>query len=103
MNKTKALLERQSKVMLPVINKMLLHGDNPIAFSHGKNQWLYDIEGKKYLDFFGGILTVSVGHANEDITNATIEQLKTLQTGASSGAEKLQCFLQPCTDSSGYT
>lgn len=79
MNKTKNLLERQSKVMLPVINKMLLHGDDPIAFSHGKDQWLYDIEGKKYLDFFGGILTVSVGHANEEITNATIEQLKTLQ------------------------
>ena len=79
MNKTKILLERQGKVMLPVINQMLLHGDDPIAFSHGKDQWLYDIEGKKYLDFFGGILTVSVGHANEEITNATIEQLKTLQ------------------------
>ncbi len=79
MNKTKILLERQSKVLLPVINKMLLHGADPIAFSHGKDQWLYDIEGNRYLDFFGGILTVSVGHANEQITNATIEQLKILQ------------------------
>ncbi len=77
--KTHSLLERQSKVMLPVINKMLLHGDHPIAFSHGKDQWLFDVEGNRYLDFFGGILTVSVGHANEAITNATIKQLKTLQ------------------------
>lgn len=77
--KTRKLLERQKKVLLPVMSSMLLHGDNPIAFSHGKDQWLFDVEGNQYLDFFGGILTVSVGHANEEITNATIKQLKTLQ------------------------
>ena len=78
-SKTQALLDRQNKVLCPVMSKMLLHGETPIAFSHGKDQWLFDIEGNQYLDFFGGILTVSVGHANEDITNATIEQLKILQ------------------------
>ena len=79
LTKTQELLARQRKVMLPVVSDMLLHGDNPIAFSHGKDQWLFDIEGNKYLDFFGGILTVSVGHANDEITDATIEQLKKLQ------------------------
>ncbi len=79
MSKTERLLERQQKVLLPVMSKMLLHVNDPIAFSHGKDQWLFDVEGNKYLDFFGGILTVSVGHANEEVTQATIEQLKTLQ------------------------
>ena len=78
-SKTHALLARQNKVLLPVMSQMLLHGDDPIAFSHGKDQWLFDVEGNQYLDFFGGILTVSVGHANEEITNATIQQLKILQ------------------------
>lgn len=79
LSNTQKLLARQTKVLLPVMTKMLLHGDKPIAFSHGKGQWLFDVEGNKYLDFFGGILTVSVGHANKEITDATIEQLKTLQ------------------------
>lgn len=78
-SKTQALLARQKKVLLPVMSQMLLHGENPIAFSHGKDQWLFDVEGNQYLDFFGGILTVSVGHANEEITQATIAQLKNLQ------------------------
>ena len=78
-SKMQDLLDRQSKVLLPIMNKMLLHGDSPIAFSHGKGQHLFDVEGKQYLDFFGGILTVSVGHANKEITDATIAQLKKLQ------------------------
>ncbi len=78
-SKTQALLARQEKYLLPIMSKMLLHGSEPIAMSHGKDQWLFDVEGNKYLDFFGGILTVSVGHANEEVTNATIEQLKKLQ------------------------
>lgn len=34
---------------------------NPILIEKGEKQWLYDNNGKKYLDFFGGIVTVSVG------------------------------------------
>jgi len=47
----------------------------PIAFSYGEGQWLYDLEGKAYLDFFGGILTVSVGHAHPVVTEAIREQV----------------------------
>src|SRR5690606_16688860 len=36
-------------------------------------------EGNRYLDAFGGVLTVSVGHANPDVNAAIIEQTKTLQ------------------------
>ena len=78
-SKTQDLLARQQKVLLPVLSQMLLHGNNPIAFSHGEDQWLFDVEGNKYLDFFGGILTVSVGHANKEVTAATIKQLQKLQ------------------------
>jgi 4-aminobutyrate aminotransferase-like enzyme len=31
-------------------------------------QHLWDLDGNKYLDFFGGIVTISVGHANPRVT-----------------------------------
>jgi alanine-glyoxylate transaminase/(R)-3-amino-2-methylpropionate-pyruvate transaminase len=36
----------------------------PLLIERGKKQWLYDHENKKYLDMFGGIVTVSVGHCH---------------------------------------
>src|SRR2546422_7302186 len=42
-------------------------------------QYVWDLEGKKYLDFFGGILTVSVGHANPKVTGKIKAQMDRLQ------------------------
>lgn len=42
-------------------------------------QYLYDENGKRYLDCFGGIVTVSCGHCHPDIVNAVVEQTKLLQ------------------------
>ncbi|KAJ8975708.1 hypothetical protein NQ317_018982 [Molorchus minor] len=36
----------------------------PLALHQGYKQWLFDINGKRYLDMFGGICTVSVGHCH---------------------------------------
>jgi 4-aminobutyrate aminotransferase len=41
-------------------------------------QYVWDVEGKKYLDFFGGIVTVGVGHANPRVTAATKAQIDKL-------------------------
>jgi 4-aminobutyrate aminotransferase-like enzyme len=46
--------------------------DQPLVLSHAKNQFVFDIDGNEYLDFFGGIVTVSVGHANDEV-NAKIK------------------------------
>ena len=73
--KTQELLERQRDVLFPIQSKMLLYGDEPLAVERAKDQWLWDVEGNKYLDFFGGILTVSVGHCNDEVTAAADEQL----------------------------
>jgi 4-aminobutyrate aminotransferase-like enzyme len=53
--------------------------DEPLVIDHAKDAYVYDIEGKEYLDFFGGILTVSVGHCNEKVTKAIDEQTHKLQ------------------------
>ncbi len=58
---------------------VITYYQEPLALVSGKGNYVFDAEGNKYLDFFGGILTVSLGHCNETITNKTIEQLKKLQ------------------------
>jgi alanine-glyoxylate transaminase / (R)-3-amino-2-methylpropionate-pyruvate transaminase len=42
-------------------------------------QYLYDEAGRRYLDAFAGIVTVSAGHCHPDILNAIFEQSKLLQ------------------------
>jgi acetylornithine/N-succinyldiaminopimelate aminotransferase len=46
----------------------------PIALVRGEGTHVWDADGKKYLDFIGGIATVSVGHANARVREALIEQ-----------------------------
>jgi 4-aminobutyrate aminotransferase-like enzyme len=53
--------------------------EKPLTLVRGKGMYLTDAQGTEYLDFFGGILTVSVGHCNEDVNRAVIEQNETLQ------------------------
>lgn len=55
-----------------------LYSDPP-HFVRGQNQFLYDQEGNEYLDMFAGIVTVSVGHCNPKVLEATVKQLQTLQ------------------------
>lgn len=47
----------------------------PIALSHGEGEYVWDDAGNKYLDCFGGVLTVSLGHANPRVNAAWKEQV----------------------------
>ncbi len=51
----------------------------PIALVRGEGEYVWDDQGNKYLDAFGGVLTVSVGHANPKINEAVLAQNQTLQ------------------------
>ena len=53
--------------------------DEPLVLVRGKGMYVTDARGTEYLDFFGGILTVSVGHCNDAVTEAVVEQNRTLQ------------------------
>jgi 4-aminobutyrate aminotransferase-like enzyme len=52
--------------------------ETPLPLARGRGQYLYDHDGREYLDFFGGILTVSVGHCHPTVTQAIQEQAATL-------------------------
>jgi acetylornithine/N-succinyldiaminopimelate aminotransferase len=45
-----------------------------IAFERGEGVWLWDTEGKQYLDAFSGIAVCGLGHANPAVTKAIQEQ-----------------------------
>ena len=53
--------------------------EEPLVVDHAKGNYVYDIDGREYLDFFGGIVTISVGHCNEKITQAIQRQTNKLQ------------------------
>ena len=50
----------------------------PLMIVEGHMQYLFDEEGRRYLDLFAGIVTVSVGHCHPKVTRAMQEQLATL-------------------------
>ena len=51
----------------------------PLVIARAKNQYVWDADGRQYLDFFGGIVTVSVGHCNDEVNAKVHRQLDTLQ------------------------
>ncbi len=51
----------------------------PLVIARAKDQFVYDADGRQYLDFFGGILTISVGHCNDKVNRAIHRQVDTLQ------------------------
>ncbi len=50
----------------------------PLTMVRGQGKFLWDDQGRQYLDFFGGILTISVGHCHPEVTRRVTEQVGTL-------------------------
>ncbi|KAI2651534.1 Alanine--glyoxylate aminotransferase 2, mitochondrial [Labeo rohita] len=50
----------------------------PVFINQGYMQWLWDVDGRRYLDLFAGVVTVSVGHCNPKVTEAAEKQLRRL-------------------------
>jgi alanine-glyoxylate transaminase/(R)-3-amino-2-methylpropionate-pyruvate transaminase len=76
MPSNKEIKARHDAVMFPSTGNF--YGADAIAPSHGKGAILTDYDGTDYLDFFGGILTVSIGHANERVNAAVKAQVDRL-------------------------
>lgn len=51
----------------------------PLTLVRGEGSFVYDDAGRQYLDFFGGILTVSVGHCHPHVTERIVAQARELQ------------------------
>ncbi len=54
------------------------YGRYPLAISHGEGAYLYDFDGRQYLDFISGIGVMALGHAHPRILEIIAEQASTL-------------------------
>ena len=75
MNRNEVLRKNKQYIFPCVVN----YYAEPLVADHAQAQYLWDSEGRRYLDFFGGILTVSVGHSNPKVTGKIKQQIERLQ------------------------
>jgi 4-aminobutyrate aminotransferase len=62
-----------------LFNCVTTYFKDPLVIDHAKGQYVWDVEGKQYLDFLGGIVTISVGHSNEKVAAKIKEQIDRVQ------------------------
>eukprot|EP01061_Rhynchopus_euleeides_P015112 TRINITY_DN25931_c0_g1_i1.p1 TRINITY_DN25931_c0_g1~~TRINITY_DN25931_c0_g1_i1.p1 ORF type:complete len:433 (+),score=188.74 TRINITY_DN25931_c0_g1_i1:62-1360(+) len=71
MSKYASLLARRKQYLHPVHRTLY---SEPMMLTSGDMQYLFDDSGRKYLDMFGGVTTVSVGHSHPKVTEAASRQ-----------------------------
>lgn len=72
MNKTSKIIKGTDDAFLQIYRRF------PIAFSHGEGTFLYDTEGKRYLDFGAGIAVMALGYNNKRYNDALKQQIDKL-------------------------
>lgn len=72
MNTNQQYTARDQSSYLPTFKRF------PLAFERGKGAWLWDVEGKKYLDLLAGIAVTSIGHCHPQLEKAIAKQAGTL-------------------------
>ncbi|MFI0150045.1 aspartate aminotransferase family protein [Streptomyces lydicus] len=65
-------LHARHQAVLP--SWLSLYYERPLELTHGEGRHVWDAEGNRYLDFFGGILTTMTAHALPEVTKAVSEQ-----------------------------
>jgi 4-aminobutyrate aminotransferase-like enzyme len=69
------IIRKHKEFLFPAV---ATYYQEPLALVRGEGPYVWDDQGNRYLDCFGGVLTVSVGHANPAVNAAIIEQVKTI-------------------------
>ncbi|PSS32733.1 Alanine--glyoxylate aminotransferase 2 3 like [Actinidia chinensis var. chinensis] len=70
------IMQKRKEYLSP---SMFCFYDKPINVVDGKMQYLFDENGRRYLDAFGGIATVCCGHCHPDVVKAIVDQTNRLQ------------------------
>jgi len=74
-NQPSQAVAKHKQYLFPAIT---MYYQDPIELVRGEGNYVWDHAGNRYLDAFGGVLTVSIGHANPKVVNAVVEQVKKL-------------------------
>lgn len=75
MNKDEILLAQKEFLFPSVFH----YYRTPLVIERARDQYVWDAGGNQYLDFFGGIVTISVGHCNQTVNAKVHAQLDKLQ------------------------
>ncbi len=67
--KTEQIIKEAEQVLLHTYNRY------PIVLDHGEGMYLYDTDGKEYLDFAAGIAVCALGYGNKEYEGALTEQI----------------------------
>jgi len=65
-------------------------GIAPIAVKYGKGVYLYDYDGKRYIDFSSGLMNVNIGHGDQRVTDAVMKQMQEISYATPSCATKIR-------------
>ena len=87
---TSESVRKHKEYLFPAVS---MYYKEPIALAKGEGPYVWDDQGNKYLDCFGGVLTISVGHNNPKVTEAIVNQVKTLAHTSTLFANKPQSDL----------
>ena len=74
--RTQEIVRKHGEFLWPAVTN---YYREPLVADRASMQYLWDIEGNRYLDFFGGILTIGVGHSNPKVTSKIKAQVDKLQ------------------------
>src|SRR6267142_825461 len=72
---TPSAAEKHRRYLFPCVTT---YYEQPLTLVRGEGLHVWDDAGRRYLDCFGGVLTVSVGHCNPEVTDAIVRQVQTL-------------------------
>jgi 4-aminobutyrate aminotransferase-like enzyme len=70
------VISRKEQYIWPCANT---YYQKPLVVERAEGMRVWDSDGKSYLDFFAGVLTVSVGHCNPEINAAIVDQMNKVQ------------------------
>ena len=71
-----AILEKKKKYIMPCLAHFY---KEPRQFVKGEMQYLFDSEGRKYLDCFAGVSVINCGHCTPEINAEVVKQVQSLQ------------------------
>jgi adenosylmethionine-8-amino-7-oxononanoate aminotransferase len=66
----------RAHVLHPVSNLHAVERDGPLVLTHGEDVFVWDAEGKRYIDAFAGLWNVNVGHGRAELADAAAQQMR---------------------------
>ena len=75
-NTTELVTQDKAHLLHPVSNLRSLRDDGPLVMVRGEDVFLWDSDGKRYIDAFAGLWNVNVGHGRAELADVAAAQIR---------------------------